>query len=279
MACSHCCYWSATVRLFLVKMVKLVTQSVTLATLGKRETDHGRLRYYFQASDETTWVCLWCATEWMTALGRRAAKEISARERLEGLSAAWPILKLWTFSSERSVLGFEEDKFKRKRESWLGGCFGCEEEAELSSGPPRPPLDPTVPVVGLSPTRWSTTWPSTRRTWEQPSRPPTSWTGETWSLSTCQEKERLPYRVVMQSLTLRTLILRRGGSDSDPEDSPSSVIGRPSTFSDLEITNFCNDIQYIGILQLVLKRQSQEMGKTPWLFSFLEEASDVHLAI
>ena len=57
----------------------------------------------------------------------------------------------------------------------------------------------------------------------------------------------------------RTLILRRGGSDSDPEDSRSSVIGRPSTFSDLEITNFCNDIQYIGILQLLLKRQSQEM--------------------
>ena len=27
---------------FLVMMVKLVTQSVTLATLGKRETDHGR---------------------------------------------------------------------------------------------------------------------------------------------------------------------------------------------------------------------------------------------
>ena len=252
-------------------MVELVTQSVALATLGKREMRRQNWSWTI-ASDKTTSVCLWCATEWMTALGRRAAKEISSREILEGLPAAWPILKLWTFSSERSVLGFEEDKFKRKRESWLGGCFGCEEEAELSSGPPRPPLDPTVPVVGLSPTRWSTTWPSTRRTWEQPSRPPTSWTGETWSLSTCQEKERLPPgRVVVDSLTLRTLILRRGGSDSDPEDSPSSVIGRPSTFSDLEITNFCNDIQYIGILQLFLKRQSQEMWKTPWLFSFLEE--------
>ena len=255
---------------FLVMMVKLVTQSVALATLGKREMRRQNWSWTI-ASDKTTSVCLWCANEWMTALGRRAAKEISSREILEGLPAVRPILKLWTFSSERSVLGFEEDKFKRKRESWLGGCFGCEEEAELSSGPPRPPLDPTVPVVGLSPTRWSTTWPSTRRTWEQPSRPPTSWTGETWSLSTCQEKERLRGRVVVDSLTLRTLILRRGGSDSDPEDSPSSVIGRPSTFSDLEITNFCNDIQYIGILQLVLKRQSQEMWKTPWLFSFLEE--------